>query len=63
MLLWNDLFQSIIISVKNCKNIHYQFKYGVLFKEMNTFIQQGRIKLIKRDSKDIYNVIKDFYFK
>ncbi len=30
---------------------------------MNTFIQQGRIKLIKSDSEDIYNVIKDFHFK
>ncbi len=29
----------------------------------NTFVQQGRIKLIKSDSKDIYNVRKDFYFK
>ncbi len=24
---------------------------------------QGRIKLIKNDSKDIYNITKDFYFK
>ncbi len=31
-------------------------------KEMNTFVQQGHVKLIKRDSKDIY-VTKDFYFK
>jgi len=30
---------------------------------MNTFIQQGGIKLIKSDSKDMYNVTKDFYFK
>ncbi len=30
---------------------------------MNTFIQQGCIKLIKSGSKDIYNVTKDFYFK
>ncbi len=30
------------------------------FKEINTFIQQGPIKLIKRDSKYIYNVTKDF---
>jgi len=29
---------------------------------MNTFIQQGHIKLIKSESKDIYNVTKDFYF-
>ncbi len=31
--------------------------------EMNTFIQQWHIKLIKSDSKESYNVIKDFYFK
>ncbi len=28
------------------------------FKEINTFIQQGCINLIKTDSKDIYNVKK-----
>jgi len=27
-------------------------------KEMNTFIQQGCITLIKRDSKDIHDVLK-----
>ncbi len=30
---------------------------------MNTFIQQECIKLIKSDSKDIYNIAKDLYFK
>ncbi len=30
---------------------------------MNTFIQQERINLIKSDSKGIFNVTKDFYFK
>ncbi len=30
---------------------------------MNTFVQQGNIKLIKSDSEDIYNVTKDLYFK
>ncbi len=29
----------------------------------NTFVQLGHIKLIKSDSKDIYNVRKGFYFK
>ncbi len=29
---------------------------------MNTFIQQGCIKLIKNDSKDMYNVTKDLLF-
>jgi len=31
-------------------------------KEMNAFTQQGCITFIKSDSKDIYNVSKDFYF-
>ncbi len=30
---------------------------------MNHFIQQEHIKLIKSDSKDIYNVTKYFNFK
>ncbi len=34
-----------------------------LSNEINTFVQQGPIKLIKSDSKDIYNVTKDFYSK
>ncbi len=29
-------------------------------KEMNTFIRQGYITLIKKDSKDMYRVTKDF---
>ncbi len=33
------------------------------FLEINTFIQQGCIKLIKSDITDIYNVTKDLYFK
>ncbi len=32
-------------------------------EEIKTFIQKGHIKLIKTDSKDIYDVTKDFYFK
>jgi len=32
--------------------------WGKELKEMNTFIQLGCIKLIKSDSKDIYNVTK-----
>jgi len=31
----------------------YIYIYILLFKEMNTFIQQGCIKLIKSDIKDI----------
>ncbi len=34
-----------------------------MLKEINTLIQQGCIKLIKSDSKDIYDVIKYFCFK
>jgi len=41
-------------------DIHYRSKVGVfILKEINTFIHQGRIKLIKSDGKDIYNVTKD----
>ncbi len=36
-------------------------KFGVSI--INTSIQQGCIKLIKSESKDIYNVTKDFHFK
>ncbi len=31
-------------------------------KNMNAFIHQGHVKLMKSDSKAIYNVTKDFYF-
>ncbi len=27
-----------------------------IFKEINTFVQQGHFNLIKNDSKDMYNV-------
>lgn len=33
------------------------------FERNNTFIPQEHIKLIKSESKDTYNVIKDLYFK
>jgi len=35
----------------------------IFVKEINTFIQQGQIKLIIADSKDNYNATKDLYFK
>ncbi len=35
----------------------------LMWHEINTFFQQGCIKLIKSDSKDISNVTKDSYFK
>ncbi len=40
-------------------------KCGVsrFLKEMNTFIQQGCIEFIKKDSKDIYKVAKYLSFK
>jgi len=42
-------------------------KFGVskilFLKKVNAFIQQGCIKLIRRDSKDIYSVTEDLYFK
>ncbi len=57
-------------SLKICifQNIKYTVHFENLgsisfFKEINTFIYQGCIKLIKSDDKDIYNVTKDFYFK
>ncbi len=41
-------------------------RFGVIriffFKYINTFIHQEHIQL-KNDSKYIYNVTKDFYFK
>ncbi len=46
--------------------IKYIHKFGVskiFFKEIYMFIQQGCIELIKSDSKDIYKVTKDLYFK
>ncbi len=39
------------------------FKSDVFIKEKTYFIQWGGIKLIKSDSKDIYNVTKYSYFK
>ncbi len=47
--------------------LHIQYSSKVwgqsFLREINTFIQQGCIKLIKNDSKEIYNVTKYFYFK
>ncbi len=39
------------------------FKSLDLFKEINTFINHGCIKLIKSVIKDIYNVTKNVHFK
>ncbi len=35
----------------------------LLLREINTFIQQGWIKLKNGKSKNICNVMKDLYFK
>ncbi len=37
--------------------------YFFFNKEIHTFIQQGLNKLIKSDSKDIYNVVQYLYYK
>jgi len=39
----------------------YVFIYG-LEKEINTFIQQEHIKLLKRESQIFYTVMRYFYF-
>ncbi len=44
-------------------NIYSKLIFIYEIRKNNIFIQQGCIKLIKSDSKDIYNVSKDFYFK
>ncbi len=44
--------QKVFLIIKNNKKIKNYI-----------FIQQGCIKLIKSDNKDIYNVTKDFYLK
>ncbi len=50
--------------VNRSLDIHIVQIFGVnkneFFREINTFIQQECIKLIKSDSQDIYNVIKYF---
>ncbi len=45
--------------------LQYRQKIGffLLLKEINTFIEQGCIKLISNESKYIYNVTEDLYFK
>ncbi len=42
---------------------HFVQMFGVFLKEINTFIHQGCIKLIKSENKDINYVTNDFYFK
>lgn len=49
----------------NIKPFHHIYKYKIwLYKTFfNTFILQGIIKLIKRDSKNIYNATKKSLFQ
>ncbi len=47
------------ILLKSLESVRFFFKVIVLL----TFIQQGHIKLIKSDSKDIYIVSQVFHFK
>ncbi len=55
---------SFFIKYTCCIYLHCSKVWEIMFlKEMNTFIQQGCIKLIKRDSKDIHIVIQYFCFK
>lgn len=39
------------------------WQQDLVFKERNAFIQQGYIKYIQNDTKDIYNVTNDFCYK
>ncbi len=53
-----------ITTNQNILYVRLGYVWGQLvyfFKEINSFIQQGHIKLIKMDSEDIYNV-KNFLF-
>ncbi len=57
---------NILISIheKVFYTLYLHTKYQKIFlKEINTFSQQGCIKLFKSKSKDIYNVRNIFYFK
>ncbi len=60
MLTYENFIKLYIIAVyfipfKSLRSVWF------FFLEINNFIQQGSIKLIS-DSKDIYNVIEEFYF-
>jgi len=36
------------------------FSFFLFFKVINTFIQQGCVKLIKNDSKDLYRILNKY---
>ncbi len=46
----------------NCEKLHLINKW-IKKKNVNTFIQQGCIKVAKSDNEDIYNVIKTIIFQ
>jgi len=54
--------EQIIVKSFNIKEYSESLE-SVSLKQINTFIQQGCIKWIKIDSKDIYNATKNVYFK
>ncbi len=53
-ILWTKII--IYFISKFCSKFWGQ--WDLFFKEINTFIQQWCIKVIKSDSKDIYNITK-----
>ncbi len=44
-----------------CKESVWYLEVGYI--KPKKYVQKGLIKLIKTDSEDIYNVMKDLYFK
>ncbi len=53
-----------LYKINKSHKLHYiSTLHSTFFKEINTFIQQGCIKLIKSDNKNINNVTKDFYLE
>ncbi len=60
-----------MLSQKLNELFHFLIKYLPIYTTslrlvsvfLSTFIQQGHIKLVKNNSKYIYNITKDLYFK
>ncbi len=57
------IIYTIYICVCIHRNVTLPYKYLESVQVLVNFLQLGSIKLIKRDSKDIYNLAKDLYFK
>ncbi len=51
-----------LLNFFTCTTIQ-KFGVNIFFWKKLTFIHQSFIKWIKSDSKDIYNITKDFHFK